>query len=227
MQRSWQSDHSPDLEAARAQLEEVESRFRCTKPSKGKLEQLARRLASFELLRDRADLLDARSVQVGGGATYRHSPGTFALCLLETRYVVYERPGTRHVDSARQHVALRQERAHSVGIAGLIDLSAPIGRVAIRPETLGDKLAELFAGNEVDFEDHPDFSRRYYVLAKDEELLRDNVRGELLDQLALRDDLHAEANGDRLLVELPGVVQEGSELLPQACGLLADLAVVA
>lgn len=79
-----------------------------------------------------------------------------------------------------------------------VELAAPVGDVFIRPEKLVDKLIELFRAREVDFDDHPAFSRAYYVLASDPPLLRQSVPPALLDAFAGRRDLVAEIRGRTL-----------------------------
>jgi hypothetical protein len=69
------------------------------------------------------------------------------------------------------------------------DLGADFGRVFMRPESLGDKISESYNRIEVDFDAHPGFSDRYYVLAEDEVLFRDNVTAALLDAIGEIDGL--------------------------------------
>ncbi|XZF16471.1 hypothetical protein ACTHGU_10045 [Chitinophagaceae bacterium MMS25-I14] len=53
---------------------------------------------------------------------------------------------------------------HAFGLAGL---KRDFGHVVIRPETFTDKIREMIKPVELDFEDDPDFSSRFYVLASD------------------------------------------------------------
>lgn len=84
---------------------------------------------------------------------------------------------------------------HAVHALAVIDICRDLGRVLIRPETFGDKALELFSRREIDFDDHPSFSSRYYVLATDEALLRQHANREFLDAVASRRDLVVEING--------------------------------
>ena len=64
-----------------------------------------------------------------------------------------------------------------------VPLSRNYGHLVIKKETLRDKLNELFQPLELDFEDDKEFSRRFYVLAKEKDkalyLLTPNFRDEL------------------------------------------------
>lgn len=64
-----------------------------------------------------------------------------------------------------------------------VPLSRSYGHLVIKKETLRDKLNELVQPLELDFKDDKEFSRRFYVLAKDKDkalyLLTPNLREEL------------------------------------------------
>ena len=65
----------------------------------------------------------------------------------------------------------------------IVDLNFDVGDVFIRPESVSDVVREWFNGIEVDFDEHPTFSRRYYALARNEERMRRGMPGEALELL--------------------------------------------
>jgi hypothetical protein len=80
----------------------------------------------------------------------------------------------------------------------LVDLPINLGRVLIRPESLGDKVSEWFAKREIDFEDYPTFSRRYYVLADDDGRARRGLPGPFLQKVGEVERMVIEINGSTL-----------------------------
>lgn len=56
---------------------------------------------------------------------------------------------------------------------------------------------------EIDFRDHPRFSRRYFVLASDERLFRNFIDRRLLDSIGKHDDLVVGIRNDWLVACLP------------------------
>lgn len=83
---------------------------------------------------------------------------------------------------------------------GIVRLTKDYGRVFIRPETIEDKITELFSKVEVDFEDEIMFNRKYYTVADHEERLRTQVTSHFLRTIAKFDDLEIEINGHNLFV---------------------------
>jgi hypothetical protein len=54
-----------------------------------------------------------------------------------------------------------------VGQLVLLTLPVDLGQLSIRPETLPDKLLTWWSDEDLDFADHPQFSRRYYCQSDD------------------------------------------------------------
>lgn len=85
----------------------------------------------------------------------------------------------------------------------LADLGMDPGHLLIRPETLADKVAELFGSIDVDFSDHPEFSKKYFTLAAtpdDESRFRENAGSRFLDTIAAREGLHIEVQDGTIAV---------------------------
>ncbi len=50
---------------------------------------------------------------------------------------------------------------------GILNLSKDYGHILIKPETMLDKVHELIHHIELDFDDDPEFSKKYYILTDD------------------------------------------------------------
>jgi len=94
--------------------------------------------------------------------------------------------------------------------ACFIRVPRPVGRVTMRPETWKLKLTELMGVREVDFRDHPRFSRRYFVLASDEKVFRTNIDRKLLDLIGEQEGLFVEIQDVWLTACLPETLSTGS-----------------
>lgn len=73
----------------------------------------------------------------------------------------------------------------------LIDLRTDMGKVLIRPETIGDKIFEALIEQEVDFDIHPEFSRKYYLYTDPENQprVRRKMNRDFLDVIYRYDEL--------------------------------------
>ena len=85
-------------------------------------------------------------------------------------------------------------------IIGIVRLVKDYGRVFIRPETMEDKISELFSKVEVDFENETQLNRKYFTVTDQEQRLRTQVAPQFLRAIAKRDDLEIEINGHILFV---------------------------
>lgn len=73
----------------------------------------------------------------------------------------------------------------------------------LRPEGLGQKLQSLLGQQDIDFEDHPDFSAAYLLQGPDESQVRALFDGEKLGFFAQRRGLCIEGHGQKLLYYRP------------------------
>jgi len=81
--------------------------------------------------------------------------------------------------------------------AVLIEMKKNMGRILIRPETVIDKLAAVFGKNDIDFKEHSEFSRKYFVDAmseEDEDLFRSAATMRVLDMVSQNEGMHIECN---------------------------------
>jgi len=94
----------------------------------------------------------------------------------------------------------------------IVQLKEDFGRVQIRPETLTDKISELFEKKELDFDEHKRFSWRYYFLADDEEKARAAVTRKFLDNIDQHKGLLLYIEGNGLLATKYRAINTGDVL---------------
>ena len=75
------------------------------------------------------------------------------------------------------------------------------GKIMIRPESIQDKVQEIFVKSEIDFPDHPGFSSRYYFVAEDKGLARSFATDRRLSLIGLQRELFVEVNNNILLAK--------------------------
>lgn len=71
-----------------------------------------------------------------------------------------------------------------------------MGRVYIKKETIGDKIADLFNKVDIDFEEYPRFSKNYIVIGDKPDLVREHLPKNLIESLEMSEDLTIEINGN-------------------------------
>lgn len=75
------------------------------------------------------------------------------------------------------------------------------GKIMIRPETIQDKVQEIFVKSEIDFPDHPGFSSRYYFVADDKGLARSFATDRRLSLIGMQRELFVQINNNMLLAK--------------------------
>ena len=70
---------------------------------------------------------------------------------------------------------------------------------ALEPEGLSTKLSEMFSGKDIDFPEHPGFSKKYYLRGPSELQVRDFFAGPIIHFLESQEPVHIEAHRNRLL----------------------------
>ena len=75
------------------------------------------------------------------------------------------------------------------------------GKFMIRPETIQDKVQEIFVKSEIDFDDHPGFSSRYYFVAEDKGLARSFASDRRISLIEMQRELYVEINNNMLLAK--------------------------
>jgi hypothetical protein len=104
--------------------------------------------------------------------------------LMEYRYTV---GGGRSSSTITQTVILYQ----SSGMQ--------IPHFSLRPENMIDKVGSVLGFQDIDFNSHPEFSKKYLLRGRDEKAVRYTFNFSLLEYFEKKDKLHFEGNGDKLI----------------------------
>lgn len=80
------------------------------------------------------------------------------------------------------------------------DLDWSIPEFSLEPENLWSKFSELTFGKDIDFQDNPGFSNKYYLRGTDERLTRTFFTPTLLAFLESREEMHLEVRKGRILL---------------------------
>jgi hypothetical protein len=92
---------------------------------------------------------------------------------------------------------------------------------ALKPEGLFQKIGEMFGAKDIDFEDSPEFSKKYQLKSAFEDETRKTFRKEIRDFLSDKTNYSIEGNGTNLLIHsgrridtalIPEVLQERTSL---------------
>jgi hypothetical protein len=89
-----------------------------------------------------------------------------------------------------------------ITIAHISDLGFAMPDFALEPEQLWSKLSELSYGHDIDFDNFPVFSRKYYLRGENEEAIRKFFTDEVVSFLESHESIHIEAHRNKLLVYL-------------------------
>lgn len=91
--------------------------------------------------------------------------------------------------------------SNELKLIGFKKLDRDYGHILIRPETIGDKITEFFIKSELDFEEFPKFSSKYYFLTEDQAkgyVFASKKRLETIENL---DNLNIEVKGNMLIAK--------------------------
>jgi hypothetical protein len=80
------------------------------------------------------------------------------------------------------------------------ELSKSAGRVMIRPERLSDKIVDLFTKRDLDFDSHPDFSRKYYLTTSNKALTNRMFSYDFLESVNNFKKIFLEILDDRFII---------------------------
>lgn len=129
--------------------------------------------------------------------TIHSDSNAFTLCIIEyqtTYQEVSNHGGRTHTANHKYffgHIGAKKDFAHTL----------------IRPETLADKITELFVPVEIDIKGYRKFSNKYYVLSNDKEKFLGALSKDLLDFLAQQNHLEIEFNGQACLFKLDKAIE--------------------
>jgi hypothetical protein len=87
-----------------------------------------------------------------------------------------------------------------ITVVHLSDTDMPIPEFALEPESLHTKLSEVSGGKDIDFNEHPEFSKMYYLRGDDEQVVRNFFSGPVIQFLESHEEMHIECHKHRLLI---------------------------
>lgn len=107
---------------------------------------------------------------------------------------------------------------------GYLQLKDSYGRALIRPETIRDKIEEFFQPVEIDFEQHPNFSKKYFVIAANKKDFTAKIEGkpQLLEVLDNHTNTYLEFNDNACLFMIFKAVSYGNLIYTINLGILLD-----
>jgi MFS superfamily sulfate permease-like transporter len=114
---------------------------------------------------------------------------------------------TRYLDNGKVEISdvtitegARQSQAEvGITVVMISELDHPIPDFSLEPEGLFTKVSELMFGRDIDFPDHPLFSKKYYLRGTDESRVRNFFSKPILTFLENREDIHIECHKNKLL----------------------------
>jgi len=78
----------------------------------------------------------------------------------------------------------------------------------IKPESLQDKIMDIFIKDDIDFSDYPDFSKKYYFIAKNKDLALKFATAKRIDLITEQDKIIVEISGDFLFAKYARKITE-------------------
>jgi MFS superfamily sulfate permease-like transporter len=87
-----------------------------------------------------------------------------------------------------------------ITVIHLSDTDLAIPDFALEPESLHTKLSEVSGGKDIDFKEHPEFSKTYYLRGDDEQSVRNFFSGSIIQFLESHEEMHIECHKHRLLI---------------------------
>jgi MFS superfamily sulfate permease-like transporter len=86
-----------------------------------------------------------------------------------------------------------------ITVVQLSETDLRIPDFALEPESLWSKFSELTSGKDIDFADHPKFSRQYYLRSENEKLVRQFFTVDIIAFLDIHPAMHIECHRNKLL----------------------------
>ncbi len=96
--------------------------------------------------------------------------------------------------------ARQEQNETQITVLQISELDFTIPDFALEPEGLWSKLFEGVSGKDIDFNEHPEFSKMYYLRGDDELAVRNFFSGPVIKFLESHDEMHIECHKNRLLV---------------------------
>ena len=95
----------------------------------------------------------------------------------------------------------RQEQQDThITVLHISEMDINVPDFALEPEGLWSKFSELAGGKDIDFANHPVFSRKYYLRGENETTIRDFFSESLIHFFENREEMHVECHRNKLLI---------------------------
>ncbi len=137
-------------------------------------------LSGFDELRKYNSLFVHKVVEVKG------THGSFLILLIEKHLTIIE---------TKRHRRIEKE-IEEVEPVLIFSIPQEMGSVFIRKETLTDKVIDLFTKVDIDFNEYPNFSKNYYVVGENPDLVKKHLPRGLMKSLENIKNLTVEINGN-------------------------------
>ncbi len=92
------------------------------------------------------------------------------------------------------------------------EINVNVPDFALEPEGLFTQLSEFSSGKDIDFQDHPVFSKKYYLRSNDEKSTREFFHENILTFLENHEEMHVESHRNRFLIYKKRDVLEPQEI---------------
>lgn len=145
--------------------------------------------AALKLVEGFDELKKYKSLFVHRATEIKGSSGAFVIMLVEKHLTIVETP-----HPGRSYVPQKKDIEEVEPIL-IFSIQQDIGRALIKPEGLGDKIADLFLKVDIDLKEYPRFSRNYFAIAENPEMFRTHFPKGLLKVLEKVTNMTIEVNG--------------------------------
>lgn len=102
-------------------------------------------------------------------------------------------------DISLQEGARQSQNEIQITIVQASEFEGLIPDFALEPEGLWSKLFESIQGRDIDFDNHPKFSQKYYLRGSNEDAVRAFFNESMLEFLENREEMHIECHRNRLI----------------------------
>ncbi|MEI7595746.1 MAG: hypothetical protein WCK02_08375 [Bacteroidota bacterium] len=91
--------------------------------------------------------------------------------------------------------------SNELQVIGFKKLDRDYGHILIRPETIGDTISEFFIKSELDFNEFPKFSSKYYFLSEEENKGYAFASMKRLEAIENQNEVYIEVKGNMLIAK--------------------------
>jgi hypothetical protein len=135
--------------------------------------------------------LKYKDFPISKGSRILHEENTLEKYLDEARIIVAD---VTLAEGARQ-----EQSETKITLALVSETGLKFPDFALEPEGLWTKLSELGGSKDIDFSDHPEFSKKYFLRGENEVAIREFYSAEILNFLENREEIHIESHRGKLL----------------------------